>query len=352
MTEFGHRCRTGSPERERQRVFLVLMREFRNMLTGGCRGSAMGLVYSGDYQFEEAGNFGSGFVGLPDSLSNPQFVAIAKSFSDNIKRVSCLAGMPIQLIFWAAFTTQVGCSARAKLGLAPDDHSRDDDEAFAEIARELHKKQLDSVTAYAVYSIGSQNLNALLKARARLPTNPVAESLEATLAAMLTATYAALETLAADLWIEAVNQFPALARNWFEKNPDKQVPGNVLAGYDFNASGSMGRILHDTRRVSFESWYDVKKAYSQAFKGEIDEAFEPADLLLKAEKTRHLFAHRGGQIDRKFKEDMEPFPEHDELVQGERLRLTGPVVRDHIKTCVGCAVALAQRVDTWALARA
>jgi hypothetical protein len=48
----------------------------------------------------------------------------------------------------------------------------------------------------------------------------------------------------------------------------------------------MGSILHDTRKISFESWNDIKKAYSHAFKKSVDDAFDPPEALLKVEKIR------------------------------------------------------------------
>jgi hypothetical protein len=107
----------------------------------------------------------------------------------------------------------------------------------------------------------------------------------------------------------------------------------------------MGKILHETRRVTFESLSEIRRAYSHAFKGTLDEAFEPVNDLVKVEKTRHLFAHRGGVVDRKFKDDMQSYQEYSELKINERLRLTGPVTRNYIDTCVRSGVALVLLAD-------
>jgi len=163
------------------------------------------------------------------------------------------------------------------------------------------------------------------------------------------ASYAAFETLAADVWIAAVNRDFSLAKNWIDKNSERQIPTSVLAGNNFNVSSLMGTILHDTKKVSFESLNDIRNQYFQTFKGELEGAFEPSDDLVKAEKTRHLFAHRGGLIDQKFKTQMSKYPEYADAVVGERLRLTGPVTGAHVNACAKCGVALLKQVDNWGL---
>ena len=49
---------------------------------------------------------------------------------------------------------------------------------------------------------------------------PAREGVEAVLAAMVVASYAAFETLAADLWVAALNRHTVLADNWADKNKD------------------------------------------------------------------------------------------------------------------------------------
>jgi hypothetical protein len=184
------------------------------------------------------------------------------------------------------------------------------------------------------------------------PIKPACEGVEAVLAAMVMGAYASFESLAADLWIAAVNRHPDLATKWLEKNTDKQIPANVIAGYGFNLSGCMGTVLHDTKKVTFESLFDIKKQYMQAFRGATDAAFEPIDELVKAEKTRHLFAHRGGLFDQKFKDQMRNYPEYADAVVGERLRLIGPVTGLHVRACAAAAFALLKAVDDWSVVQA
>jgi hypothetical protein len=172
-------------------------------------------------------------------------------------------------------------TTRYARGLDPNDPKDDLTPDFIQHSRGIFRELEDPPEK--VHGIGKEVLSSLLDKGEPRPLS-AGEGVEAAFAAMTTSAYAALETLAADLWIEAVNRHPNLARNWFEKNPDKQLPGSVLAGYGFNASASMGTILHETRRVTFESWGDIRKAYEYAFKGELAEAFEPWRPIHRAEK--------------------------------------------------------------------
>ena len=70
------------------------------------------------------------------------------------------------------------------------------------------------------------------------------------LAAMITSAYSAFETLAADLWVAIVDMHFELAANALD---DKQLPANVVAGYGGDISKVGGRVLRDTKKVTFDS---------------------------------------------------------------------------------------------------
>jgi len=152
--------------------------------------------------------------------------------------------------------------------------------------------------------------------------------------------------LACDIWVCAVNKHTSLADNWTEKNKDKQLTMKDISGHGWDLSKNVGTILHRTQKISFQSLKDVKVGFSQAFNGELDDIFQN-EALIKAEKIRHLFAHRGGLIDRKFKDEMSSFDDCKELVIGERLRLTGPVVGSFMDACIGSGTILVLAADRW-----
>ena len=308
-------------------------------------------VFEGDYSFIDAGLSDRSYAELPEVLVHREYKDIAESFKASLDRLMSFFELPLQLIYWSARISVIKHIARYRCGLSPEDDSRDHELQVSEAVKRVWDEIVRPSQGTRTVSFSTGVLATMLGDRGSTGIDPAREGVEAVLAAMVMASYAAFETLAADLWVEAVNRHNSLATNWMEKNSEKQIPGAVLASYEFNVSSYMGTILHSTKKVSFESLNDIRNLYRQAFKGAMDDAFEPIDDLVKAEKTRHLFAHRGGLVDRKFKDQMKDYPEYTSAVIGERLRLTGPVTGSYVAACAKCGVALLKAIDNWSVAQ-
>lgn len=326
---------------------MMLLQTFRHILARELLGEDDMTLFDGKYDFQLAGGFDRSYAKLPKLLRTAEYQKIAAPFVANINRVVHLYELPLQLIYWMGIMATVKAAARHEHGVAVLDDSRDGEEAVRNTAVRILTGRAKKSGGLA---IGASTLAHLIGDESIAGIGGAKEGTEAALAAMVMASYAALETLAADLWIEAVNKHSELASNWVSKNSERQLPASVLAGYNFDLSRRMGTVLHDTKRVTFESLYDIREHYSHAFKNELNSTFEPFDDLIKVEKTRHLFAHRGGIIDRKFKDETKRFDEYKSATVGDRLRLTGPVVGEHVNSCVKCATALLTAVDDWSVA--
>ncbi len=307
-------------------------------------------IFEGRYDFPVVGVFDGRFKTIASILKTAEYATIAQPFAISLRRIGYLYELPLQLLYWAEITTQIVMLARHRRGLDPDDVSRDEDQEHNEECKKIFDELTKDCTFQNISTLGGFRLSVMLgDLSISAGVDPAKEGIEAALAAMVMSSYAAFETLAADLWIAAVNRHSMLAANWIDKNSERQLPASVIAGYNFNVSNKMGSVLQDTKKVAFEFLYDIRGNYSDAFKGAIDVAFEPFEELQKAEKTRHLFAHRGGLIDRKFKDDMAKFPEYINAEIGDRLRLTGPVTRNHIDACAKAGCELLIAVDNWTL---
>jgi hypothetical protein len=331
-----------------QATFVLLSRHFLHMLPPSREMNMP--VFDGNYDFAHAGLSDLSYQQLPDVLVHSEYKEIAAPFRASLDRLMSFFELPLQLIFWSGRLAQVKFIARYRCGVDPQDASKDEESQVNETMQRVFEEMVTDKGTSAV-SMSSRVLGSMVGDHTMSGIGPAREGVEAVLAAMVMAIYATFETLAADLWIAAVNRHHVLARNWIEKNPEKQLSATVIAGYGFDVSGRMGTLLHDTKKVSFESLFDIKKLYTDAFKGEIDDAFEPVNDLLKAEKTRHLFAHRGGLIDQKFKDQMKGHPEYASALVGERLRLTGPVTGSHVSACTKSGIALLKAVDKWSLSQ-
>lgn len=307
--------------------------------------------YEGDYEFEQAERFG----GAHDRLtwSNPEYGEIGRTFTASMRRVSHLAWLPVELCYWSGLFEYAACAARHQLGLNPQDHSKDKTPEFHSllqliVAQYSPSRQADNPYLH-VAKIGVPRIKEIL--RSEIENNGPkyrTSGIEAVLAAMITAAYAAFETMAADLWIAAVNRSPDLAKRFSEKHPDRQIPLNVLAGYGFDASKSMGRILAENRRVSFISFNEIRNAYRDVYRDDLGSIFSDVKAVMEAEKVRHLIAHRDGIVDEKFHKEMQEYPDYKDVPVGTSIPFNGPLACRHIKTCSVFGAALFVAVDSWA----
>jgi hypothetical protein len=327
--------------------FLLLLRHFRIALSR--KGGESMTIFDGGCEFiRVAGGFLHHYRELPNVLTHEEYKEVAKPFVASFERLRFLFEMPIQLIYQAGMSMFVSCIARYRCGINPQDDSRDGETQVRQAMVTAVAEIVANYDSEKSFNVGSTMLDRFIEVP-QTP-NPARESIEAVQAALVMSAYAAFETLAADLWITAVNRHHQLARNWLEKNQERQLSGNVIAGYGFNLERVMGTILRDTKKVTFESLDDIRKIYKDSLKIDIDGVFDPVDDLIKAEKTRHLFAHRGGLIDQKFKTQMSRYPEYTNVAIGERLRLTGPVTASHVGACCKSGIALLKEVDNWSTA--
>jgi hypothetical protein len=309
------------------------------------RDRAMSKDYEGDLQYGMASQIDLNFRTLAAETENVEYRKVAVAFSENLERIISLHSLPVDLIHWAEIMAQSTIMARANAGVPINSNASDPQLAsqsqaiFQQIFTEVFRGGLEA-GANSVWARGGGILKQLIKAEITDEKDYVIGGISALFASIIILGYAALETLASDLWVIAVNQKPELAANYTEKNPDKQITLDVLKKYNFDLSGVMGHVLKDANRVNFKSLDNIRKAYKDAFKAQLDAAFVPYDDIRHAEKTRHLLAHRGGLIDAKFKEEMAGFEGYGDLEIGKHLLLTGTLVQKHLSTMVQCGIAL------------
>jgi hypothetical protein len=327
--------------------FLLLLRFFQNMLSDW-EGERMP-VFEGKYDFVEAGNFDRSYTNLDWKLRTSEFIEIARPFVASTNRLLSFYEWPLQLIFWSGIMGQVKMLGRYHAGIDPEDDSRDAEPAVQTSIMDHYTRVTGNgnPNAQKVLAHSSKILGGMTGDGGMPGIPPACEGVEAALAAMTMSAYATFETLASDLWICILNKHTSLADNWADKNKDKQLTMKDISGHGWDLSKAVGSALHITGKISFQTLKEIRMAYSQAFKGEIDSIFDGSPELVKSEKIRHLFAHRGGLVDRKFKDEMSNFDDCKNVVIGERLRLTGPVTGQLINACIGTGTSLLWAADEW-----
>lgn len=282
----------------------------------------------------------------------PEYRDIGATFTASLGRVIALGWLPAELTYWSALYAVAGCEAKSQLGLEilPDTSGSEFEEKMDSILAQISpfNDQDPSQAGRNIFLNGHSRLKIMLQQTKHIGAyRHRRQALEALLSAMITGAYAALEAMATDLWIAAVNRHPSLASKYTEKSGDKQISYSVIRGYGFDLRTSMGKILFENKRVSFQSFYDIKSAYQDAFGEDFSDVFKDIDSVVCAEKIRHLIAHRGGLIDAKFKNEMKNFADYSDLSLGEMLPLNGPMAREQIDSCAKFGTALFNAVDNW-----
>lgn len=308
-------------------------------------------AYEGDYEFGMSDHVDRGYREL--SNLTPEYVDIGRTFKNNMDRIMKLGWLPMELCFWSGLLVHSHCFARQRLGLAVDDYSKDNTAEFHAFAKSAWDQctpttQNPKDPFKPVWDIGGAQLKMVLKDEIESSQEKYRTAgIEAILAAMITASYAAFEALAVDLWVAAVDKHSSLASNWTDKNKDKSLTVAELSGVGFNLSNSMGTILTRSRKVAFQSFKDVRSAYDQAFHNGMGDVFSDTTAIYQAEKVRHLIAHRSGLVDEKFQSEMKGCTEYKDVSIGTQIPFNGPLAAKHIDACSRMGTALFMKVDAW-----
>lgn len=303
-----------------------------------------------------------------DTMSEPTCTVarvgrIADAFRVNIERLRAMVYFPIYSAFWSGMIERAECIARSEHGFDLTDTSnatlsKTGDARLAAFRRvtSYRKNMTPAQQDDDAWGEGCAYMSVLVEGRferrEQLPDeDPIIGGVESILGSMILLGYAAYETLATDLWIEAVNTDASLAANWLEKGNEKQIKIAELAGFGFDLKNQMGTFLRKSEKVSFQSLESITAAYKDAFKGKADSCFEPFNELRLTSKVRHLLAHRGGTVDDQFMKVASKFPDFANCEIDRPIRLDGPKVAARLNPCIKSAERLLTFVDGWLAAK-
>jgi hypothetical protein len=327
--------------------------------------------FEGDLEIDEAFTtepmmaMGLGKIDVPTGpkfeWNTKELEGLAKAFVASGNRALALWLLPSELIFWSILHASCTHRVRTELGLQDLDRSKDESPEAQQLYQEMFLDSISPILANGgplafrdhVRGVGTRELKFFLQRelnappamRHFIPEKILNDGIRATLATMLTTVYAAVETLATDLWIEAMNRSPRLAMAFMEANDKKSLTFQTLIDFELDLRQAMGTILADDEKVSFKSFKNIRNSYKAVFGDEVDSAFTDFDAMRKVEQIRHLFAHRGGVVDRDFRRNVRDFPELNKYEEGTYLELTGPMVREYLRVCFDTAEKLFRFVD-------
>ncbi|HEV8070354.1 MAG TPA: hypothetical protein VGP76_21750 [Planctomycetaceae bacterium] len=194
-------------------------------------------------------------------------------------------------------------------------------------------------------------------------------AVEGLMASMLIGTWTAFETLASDLWEEALNCHPqALAAlsgdpsSWQNDNSsegkrdeqksgggsgDKSLSLGLIQGHITDLFQQLGTLLR--YRYSFQTLPVIRKAYGQAFSKDFEEI---RGILVDTSfdhlaGTRNILVHRAGKADSKFQSQTRDCAHFSQIQDGDLVVLNGIIVADIMSKAITQAVKLLIAVDKW-----
>jgi hypothetical protein len=189
-------------------------------------------------------------------------------------------------------------------------------------------------------------------------TDEQREGFNTLMSAQLVLAWTAFETLAGDLWEEAINFHPqTLATRASEllKDPatkgiqEPSLPILYLSEHDFNLEKKMGTAIRVHRGNPFQSLDSIANTYQTTFpKGWVnDQNFWKDTGVRSAFLLRNLIVHRAGVVDEEFRKKSKPYAKLQGFKVEERFYLDGELLSELVLSLLDFAHRLIQSVDKW-----
>ncbi|SFV11652.1 MULTISPECIES: hypothetical protein [unclassified Methylobacterium] len=313
-----------------------------------------------DYAFDIASRFPRDYRTYAAEIKSHNYRPIGESFARSLNKIVHLGNMPVDL---SALVFGIG----ELYGQISHVHKEEFKsgritssglvnkawEAWLEIY--MPRIMDDPTGPHQAWGLGSQLIIDLVKALqhpdaiAAMPRESEGyflDGIESILSAMLSNAYVAFESMAADLWVEALDSNPAYAKRWLEKNPERQIKLLDIIGGGTDLTNRLGSILKQTRKVNFISLNDIKNNYKAAFGDDIVSIFDgDGNHIVAVEQMRHLYAHTGGIIDREFIDKSGAFPWAKNISVGQPYPIDGHIVCASVTSCINVGFGLLRFVD-------
>jgi hypothetical protein len=317
------------------------------------------------------------------TIRDKRIAKAAASFEANVLRIERLAQMQVRIVLWTMHFQRANDLALVdvlgRMELNKDEIGNETLRAQIEQAANAHlnnilwKMHADPNGEDAAKHAGINNMSQLIGALGE----PLLTGWGVVLTSTITGAWTAFESLAGDLWEQALNanpnRFASLQGtvNRIEKIVDRKRRGKTielelpkrrkaaeaskavglvamhkLTSGDFNLSERMGTLLRD--EVSFARLDDIRGAYSIAFHGSKCRTIDIAlgCLALDAlSAVRNLIVHRAAIGDQEYLDNTIGVPGAPRVALNEPLKLDGQIVRDLVAPVLQRAVGLIRAAD-------
>jgi len=311
---------------------------------------------SDDINFLEAISFKRDDQDVLGDLKVEALRPIVLAYSSNMDRVHSIPAFIVNFAMWTAVGARAAGPVPLVTGIPEIDCECHDGDRGIQSFRESLQGMDDSVRtrdlagqANLALCVGVNLVNTYVKAAGGSSVSHVAgkTGVQSVFYSMILNSYAAFETLAADLWVEAVNSKPSFAKKLKGDAASKSISLDKLSEYQYDIKDRIGELLKDTEKVSFQRLSNIADAYAFTFSEEeaINAGLKKNAGITQAEKVRHLIAHKGGRVDRSFLRQSVNWPEFSHAAENEYLAIDGHMVCSLVNSCITTAVNLIRLVE-------
>lgn len=316
---------------------------------------------------------------LPKSvLGNSDILKIVEFFAVNLDRSMSLLYFPDAFFWYAKIVENAAYETTRR---EADLHNSSQDwnerkERFLIVLKEVRNNS--SVEQHCPFGSAREQIKLFNNDIQSIERDPIIHAgLQNILLSGLLNAWTSFESSAVDLWLKAVDLRPktlayhvvmlqSTGRKRGEhgdselKMKEPRIGFKELADAGFNLAGKMGRLLKQEKRVSLESLTGIRTAYYDAFR-QMENKSKPTNPKLLAffdgeifgklkclEAIRNLIAHRGGIVDQKFIDEVEPYsPSLYALPLEKALPVDGPLLSQSLSTVIEASVFLWEFVAEW-----
>lgn len=221
------------------------------------------------------------------------------------------------------------------------------DKEFTEGAREFLAETTPDQNNKLIFKYGVQYIEFLLE-----ESKHMQDSMEALLSFIILGSWTAFESLAADLWVVAVDTGPKeirlrLASSNKLLKSDENIDVKKLLTLEYDPSRNFGSSLRELGRVSFQKLEYIKRFYSIAFDRDFNKLFTDIEggYIFALSAFRNALTHNAGKADANFVKQVAAFEEFRKIKPGDPLLLDGEIVRKLQNASLTLGTDLVQFVD-------
>lgn len=312
-------------------------------------------------------------------FENVKLLEVAAAFHDNMQRACRLANFLPYLVTLVTERERLYCAAHQEIcgsvEVNGDELSETTKERIMQRIRERDREMLEQESPLERqewrWKCGLDLINEAINHQ---PNSLFRSALELLHPSVILGAWTAVEVLAGDLWVAALNEHPAvlaqLSGDQFNKwgagksnDPDtgdydtaqktkndddgKQITLQRLAQAHYDIGKSMGKMLR--HKVRFTTLWEMRRAYCQAFSKDFDAI---ADALADhafdhLAAVRNAIVHKAGKADREFLRRVTKSPRLSAIQEGHNIPIDGLLLSELIPPVIIKAVEFLNAVGVW-----